>query len=115
MEFQVGDIVEFGGEEGVISRIQNNEEYCIYVDTISNNHEFTIDGKYFINHTKPLLNFVSRPKKTRLVMKYPVLYKRVDNGQLDITTTFYETFEQCKVNQPVSLLTNLGQQFEEEI
>jgi len=53
--------------------------------------------------------------KKILVTKYPALYKRVDNGQYDITTALYKTLDECKCHSPVSLLMDLGQQCEEVV
>src|SRR5690554_862777 len=63
-EFQLGDIVEFGGLEGKVDSISRSVEYPIRV--ILENGEwdyFTTDGRLHTYHTKPLLNLVSRPKK----------------------------------------------------
>lgn len=65
-EFQVGDIVEFGGIEGVIVSLSNNSPYPLEVTLEGVEdpfEEFTLDGRMFTYHKKPLLNLVKRPVK----------------------------------------------------
>lgn len=64
MEFQAGDIIEFGGLEGIILQIRSDTEYPLIV-RLSNQEviSFTLKGLYSNTHTKPLLNLVKRPKK----------------------------------------------------
>jgi hypothetical protein len=68
IEFQVGDVVSYGGLIGKISEIRKESEYPILVnfDPIDDNtmiDTFTLDGRYKYYHTEPLLKFVSRRKK----------------------------------------------------
>ena len=66
-EFQVGDICEFGGVEGVVTEVLKapEHEYPVIWKTFCDEHEagFTLDGNFCSWHTKPLLNFIRRPKK----------------------------------------------------
>lgn len=60
-QFQVGDIVEFGGVEGKVVLCDNSN---IEVELKAGEKSyFTSDGRYSISNLKPLLNLVSRPKK----------------------------------------------------
>jgi hypothetical protein len=63
--FQLGDIVSFGGLEGVVDGIGtiHTDEYPVSVDFNGDADYFTLDGKYHISHTEPLLKLISRPKK----------------------------------------------------
>ena len=67
VEFQVGDICEFGGVEGVVTEVLKapEHEYPVTWKTFCDEHEagFTLDGNFCSWHTKPLLNFIRRPKK----------------------------------------------------
>lgn len=67
MEFQVGDVVEYGGISGVIVRVDDRvKTYPVSVDFGTDSifrDDFTMDGKAYIWHTIPLLKLVSRPKK----------------------------------------------------
>ena len=66
-EFQVGDICEFGGVEGVISEVRDvaQHKYPVFWKPFCDNPgvRFTLDGKLYKWHTKPLLNLIRRPKK----------------------------------------------------
>lgn len=70
-EFQVGDICEFGGVEGVISEVRDVPEYKypVFWKSICENHGnfFTLDGRLATWHSKPLLNFIRRPKKKKTI------------------------------------------------
>ncbi len=58
-QFQDGDIVEFGGLVDVV-RI-NTEEKLFPVYAVA--EKFTLDGKLYDHHNKPLLVLIERPKK----------------------------------------------------
>jgi hypothetical protein len=63
-EFKVGDVVSFGGVEGVIEKIFDNDHYPIRVFFKDGGYaRFNSDGYYLYWHKEPLLKFVSRPKK----------------------------------------------------
>lgn len=73
--FQVGDIVEFGGLEGEVTKIYRSDIYPLQVTLSSGREYFTLDGKWRKSHTKPLLNLVSRPKKKeKRIVKTKVKY-----------------------------------------
>lgn len=62
-EFQVGDIVSFGGVEGVVEENLSNSDYPIRVKFINGVRKgFTFDGRYDVDHTESLLKLVSRPQ-----------------------------------------------------
>jgi len=64
VDFRVGDIVSFGGVEGVVCERDCQEPYviaCSFKDKME--LDFTIDGRFGVEHTEPLLKLVSRPKK----------------------------------------------------
>lgn len=73
-EFQVGDIVEFGGVEGIVTEVNKQYKYPVWVkfSESEGGTSFTLDGRYCTNHTKPLLNLVSRKEKR--VVKSEVYY-----------------------------------------
>ena len=75
MKFKVGDIVEFGGLEGVVVFNKNiNREYPIRVKFEEYKYEhFTEDGRFYKDHTKPLLNLVERPE-IREVSRKDIIY-----------------------------------------
>ena len=66
-EFQVGDIVEFGGLEGVVNVIASGDMLnypleCSFEKGLAF-YCFTIDGRSHKKHTKPLLNFIRRKEE----------------------------------------------------
>lgn len=66
--FQLGDIVSFGGIEGVVDHVGTSTypvsvNFNDNVDYFTGFTYFTPDGKYHITHTEPLLKLISRPKK----------------------------------------------------
>lgn len=66
-EFKVGDIVEFGGLEGVVNVVSSGETInypleCSFEKGLDF-YCFTIDGRSHKKHTKPLLNFISRKEE----------------------------------------------------
>ena len=65
VKFQIGDIVEYGGVEGTITEINKKCTYPIFsmFGDPKTVYTFTMDGKFDVGHTKPLLSFVRRPKK----------------------------------------------------
>ena len=71
IEFQVGDICEFGGVEGVVEGVREEArcKYPVLWGSICGNHKgsFTLNGKLHDWHTKPLLNFIRRPKKKKTI------------------------------------------------
>jgi hypothetical protein len=78
--FKIGDVVEFGGEEGAVSDIhtsKNNSYFPIEVKFKSFSTLFTAKGHYLIGHTKPLLNFVSRSEE--YITVDGIKYKRVES------------------------------------
>jgi hypothetical protein len=65
MDFQVGDIVEFGGIRGVVF-INTMSKYPVSVVFDSEDlyaEDFTIDGRLYEEHISPLLVLIERPKK----------------------------------------------------
>ena len=80
-EFQVGDIVEFGGLEGKVKKILDSTlKYPVNVvfkdeSFRDDSWYFTLDGKLDERHFKPLLKLVSRPKKKeKRIVKTVVFY-----------------------------------------
>lgn len=64
VEFQVGDIVEYGGAEGVVTDVSESEkEFPVLVNFNNFFRSFTKEGMFEVFHTEPLLKLVSRPKK----------------------------------------------------
>lgn len=68
MIFKVGDIVEFGGNQGVVISDTATPPHQILAEFDADTptatyHYFTSDGRFSVKHTKPLLNLVERPKK----------------------------------------------------
>lgn len=64
MEFKIGDIVSFGGLEGHVQSVDERYDFSVSVMLSSGIEErFTKDGRFYLNHTEPLLKLVSRPKK----------------------------------------------------
>ena len=81
-EFSKGDIVEFGGIEGVVINDKENVKYKIKVkltidECTSYFVYFTADGMLFMYHTKPLLNLIKRPDDEITVDG--VKYKRIES------------------------------------
>ena len=62
--------------EGVVINDEYHSVFPILVRFEEYDYErFTIDGKHHVNHTKPLLNLISRPKKKeKRVVKTKVYY-----------------------------------------
>lgn len=84
-EFKLGDIVELGGLEGEVVDDKYHGLYQILVKLPSGSHRcFTRDGRLEDSHTKPLLNLIKRPKKTKTVRVWQFL--RIDGS---ITSFFY--------------------------
>lgn len=72
-QFQVGDIVEFGGVEGEVV-LFDGKHIKVELKT-DEGYYFTSDGRLSTRHLKPLLNLVRRPKKKeKRVVKYKVQY-----------------------------------------
>lgn len=62
-EFKVGDIVSFGGVEGIVREIITNHSYPVKVSYHNGWVDgFTIDGKIHNWQTEPLLKLIKRPK-----------------------------------------------------
>lgn len=82
MEFKAGDIVEFGGLEGVVKSVGQYGAYPVNVifRGVPNDDEadFTLDGRYIIQQTRPVLHLVSRPKKkiTKTMERWVNMYGR---------------------------------------
>lgn len=65
-QFQVGDIVSFGGCEGTVTEINTVDPsypYPIRCNFLVSEMTFMLDGKVSLWHTEPLLKFIRRPKK----------------------------------------------------
>lgn len=66
-EFKLGDICEFGGVEGKIKEVRDVTQYKYPVLWKSScekpGNSFTLDGRLYSWHTKPLLNFIRCSKK----------------------------------------------------
>ena len=79
MEFQVGDIVDWHGAEGIVNSITNLDPHCVrvhfYYGTIGT---FTIDGKFHEKHTSPSITLKSRPKK-KVMKTFYVGIKKVES------------------------------------
>lgn len=87
-EFQVGDICEFGGVEGVIVMIRVGCSFPIHwvPNAGGPTCSFTVDGRYQTWHTKPLLNFIRRPKKKVKKTTEIVTWVEVDKEGLVVCT-----------------------------
>jgi len=57
-KFKEGDIVEFGGIEGVVDQILYDVDFPVYALFGDECYEFTIDGRYLANHKAPLLKLI---------------------------------------------------------
>ena len=82
-EFKVGDICEFGGVEGVIGEVRDVAGFrypVIWKSICGNGTCFTLDGRQYKWHTKPLLNFIRRPKKKVKKTIEIVTWVEVDSG-----------------------------------
>ena len=107
-EFQVGDIVEFGGLEGKVDSIKESMIYPIQV-TFENGSlvHFLTDGRLLTSHTKPLLNLVSRPKKKE---------KRVIKTTVQYSPSLNEVFTGFEEKQPDDLIAvTLEKEIEVEV
>lgn len=64
-KFQVGDIVEYAGLRGKVTRTDNHPDYPVTVNLgdVNRMEFFTEDGRLNVWHEKPLLHLVRRPKK----------------------------------------------------
>lgn len=69
MEFKAGDKVKcvfFGDEVFTLQNINADkyyEDYIFKIEYKDITHSFTIDGKYYSQHTHPVLTLVERPTK----------------------------------------------------
>lgn len=80
-EFQVDDIVEWGGIQGKVLEIEPGYlEYPLGVlfEKDMSIIFFTKDGRYKISHEKPSITLIKRPKQK--VKKYKVLYRDAFNN-----------------------------------
>jgi hypothetical protein len=91
MEFKTGDIVEFGGVLGRVVSSDYNNVYPIWVDFNDYHTSFTLDGRYKLEHTKPLLVLIERPKKK---VKKTIWFNIYKNKSHDFTTSWSHDSEQ---------------------
>lgn len=68
--FQIGDIVEWCGVEGVVRLLDASPTYPLKVE-FQDTHKisFTPDGRFFIWHIKPSLVLVSGKRKVKKIKK----------------------------------------------
>ena len=89
-EFEVGDIVEFGGIRGVVKKHDLRfEPYLIYVEfnniLSGTNALFTKDGHFSTKLAEPLLKLIERPKKKKMVKKTIEVWANIyDDGCITI-------------------------------
>lgn len=56
MKFKVGDRVSFGGIRGTVKEVNSLVNYPVTVRFDNGmNQDFTLDGRFLVEHTKPLL------------------------------------------------------------
>ena len=98
MNFQVGDIVSFGGDIGNIISTTNISVIgkpikVVFKDAIE---YFTLDGKYAIYHIEPLLKLIERPKKKVKKTFYTMIFK--SSGQIPPYSAgfLFETEVECR-------------------
>lgn len=89
-EFEVNDIVSFGGAEGVVEEITGSGNYPVFCKFKFGVAVFTLDGKYSVDHTEPLLKLVRKAKKPKRVL-YQWVCKF--DGDWYSLSYFYETEE----------------------
>lgn len=88
MNFKKKDQVEFGGLIGEVVRDDLAGAYPLLVRFDNDiERQFTLDGRMFTIHTKPLLNLVHRPKN--LVKKKGWIGVRERNGIGYYTTNIF--------------------------
>ena len=79
IEFKLGDIVSFGGVEGVVAKMLPDPAYKVRVDfPCKENVGFTIEGKYILWHTESLLKLVRRPEPEKPKPTEPKLKAWID-------------------------------------
>lgn len=94
-EFQVGDVVEAFGVEGVVSEIDDNEPHYPLLVKFPNGEQdyFAISGKYISWHKEPSLKLIERPKKKVLKTMYQAICKYLTGPRFYITDSLYEDEE----------------------
>lgn len=84
-EFQLGDIVEFGGLKGFVKNSRYGDklvvefsppDYGVFYEI------FSREGLYQIYHTEPLLKLIERPKKKKMVKKTVEMWWNVYSNKL---------------------------------
>ncbi len=65
MKYQIGDVVSFGGDIGIVTTLYPTDDCPLRVCFKESDmvEYFTLDGRYSLKHTEPLLKFISRPIK----------------------------------------------------
>lgn len=106
-EFQLDDIVEFGGLEGKVNHISEPMNSIQVTFETGSDYYFTVDGRFHTYHTKPLLNLVSRPKKKE---------KRIVKTTVQYSPSLDAVFTGLEVTQPDDLIVvTLEKEIEVEV
>jgi len=93
IKFKAGDIVEFGGNKGVVlEEVDSSFINCRFtVDSIFIKDFFTVtftkEGRLYSWNKEPSLKLIERPKKK--VKKYKVLYRDAFHNYA-VSSSFYE-------------------------
>lgn len=114
-EFQVGDIVSFGGMVGHLERApfkSQEGKKLILVFNKTNNEiirfEFFSDGRFHANQSESLLKLVSRPKKMvkKTIERWENVYS--DGSFIGITYPEKEIADECVIGDRIACVKLTG-------